>query len=361
MNNAVVTKNNKKKIVADFEGKKDWKERLKSKVTSKAFLVDVVWAFVRLILLIGIAFVVLYPFFVKISSSFMSASDFKDVTVKMIPKTPTLSTYSAIITENLYFKALINTFLLSSLCALTQMFICAFVGYGFAKFKFKGRNILFLAVIIVMVIPHDTLQLSLQMKFQNFDIFGIYGFFSAIFDGSMAESGGLFAWLKGVIEGYKATASFNLNNSFWPFAVLSIGGLALKNSLYIFLMRQYFKGVPDELEEAAYIDGSGPLQTYIRIILPISVPMLVTVFLFSFSWQWTDTFYKSIFISDPEQYYLLSDFAKIPSSLNGQGAVGFDSAVYNACSILIIIPLLIVYCFLQKYLVQGIERSGIVG
>lgn len=359
-NGSTVVKETKKKIRADFDGKMDWKKRLIIKLTSKAFLIDVVWAIVRFILLVGIAFVVVYPFFVKISSSFMSASDFKDVTVKMIPKTPTLSTYSTVITENEYFKALFNTFLLSTLCALVQMFVCAFVGYGFAKFKFKGSKILFLAVILTMVIPHDTLQLSLFMKFRYFDVYGIYAFFSALFDGSMASSGGVFAWVKGAIEGYKATASIQLNNSYWPLFLLSLGGLAFKNGLYIFMMRQYFRGVPDELEEAAYIDGSGPLQTYIKIILPISVPMLITIFLFAFSWQWTDTFYSSLFLSSTKNY-MLTDFAKIPASLNSESGAGFSSAVYNTCSLLIIAPLLVVYCFLQKYLVQGIERSGIVG
>lgn len=359
-NGSTVVKETKKKIRADFDGKMDWKKRLIIKLTSKAFLIDVVWAIVRFILLVGIAFVVLYPFFVKISSSFMSASDFKDVTVKMIPKTPTLSTYSTVITENEYFKALFNTFLLSTLCALVQMFVCAFVGYGFAKFKFKGSKILFLAVILTMVIPHDTLQLSLFMKFRYFDVYGIYAFFSALFDGSMASSGGVFAWVKGAIEGYKATASIQLNNSYWPLFLLSLGGLAFKNGLYIFMMRQYFRGVPDELEEAAYIDGSGPLQTYIKIILPISVPMLITIFLFAFSWQWTDTFYSSLFLSSTKNY-MLTDFAKMPASLNSESGAGFSSAVYNTCSLLIIAPLLVVYCFLQKYLVQGIERSGIVG
>lgn len=348
-----------KKIKAEFEGKIPLGKRILIKITSKAFLMDVVWALVRFILLVGIAFVVLYPFFVKISSSFMSTADFKDVTVKMIPKTPTLSTYTAVITENQYFKALFNTFLLSAGCALIQMFISAFVGYGFAKFKFKGSKILFLMVLLTMIIPHDTLQLSMFMKFRFFDVFGIYGFISALFDGSVAASGGVFQWISGAVQGFKATQSIQLNGTYWPFVILSLGGLAFKNGLYIFLMRQYFRGVPDELEEAAYIDGSGPFQTYMRIILPISVPMLVTVFLFAFSWQWTDTFYTSMFLSSTRNY-TLSDFAKIPPSLN-TGAEGFTSSVYNTCAILIIAPLLVVYCFFQKYLVQGIERSGIVG
>ena len=361
-NSAKITKDTKKKIHADYEGKMDWKKRIFIKLTSKAFLIDVVWAIVRFILLLGIAFVVVYPFFVKISSSFMSASDFKDVTVKMIPKTPTLSTYSTVITENEYFKALGNTFLLSLLCAVVQMFISAFVGYGFAKFKFKGSKILFLFVILAMVIPHDTLQLSLFMKFRYFDVYGIYAFFHAMFDGSMASSGGLFAWLKGAIEGYKATASIQLNGTYWPLFILSLGGLAFKNSLYIFLMRQYFRGVPDELEEAAYIDGSGPFQTYIKIILPISVPMLITVFLFAFSWQWTDNFYTDLFYTSSGPT-LMTDIVQIPKTLDTSFAGGtmYSTAIINTCGMLIIAPLIIIYVFAQKYIIQGIERSGITG
>lgn len=356
----VIKKDTKNKISVDYEGKMSLKKRIIMKLTSKAFLVDVVWAIIRFILLVGIAFIVLYPFFVKISSSFMSASDFKDVTVKMIPKTPTISTYTTVITENLYFKALLNTFLLSLLCAAVQMFMCAFIGYGFAKFKFKGSGILFLAVILTMVIPHDTLQLSLFMKFRYFDVYGIYGFIHACTDGSITSVGGAFDWIRLAILGYKETASIQLNGTVLPLLILSLGGLAFKNGLYIFLMRQFFRGVPDELEEAAYIDGSGPFKTYIQIILPISIPMLVTIFLFAFSWQWTDTFYTSMFLSS-NQMYLLTDFAKVPSSMNSEGGAGFTSAVYNTCSLLIILPLVIMYCFLQKYLVQGIERSGIVG
>ena len=75
----------------------------------------------------------------------------------------------------------------------------------------------------------------------------------------------------------------NLTNTYWPFVILSITGLGFKNGLYIFIMRQYYQGVPDELEEAAYVDGSGVFKTFIRIIVPLSVPMLITIFLFAFS------------------------------------------------------------------------------
>lgn len=100
----------------------------------------------------------------------MSREDFVDVTVKLIPKHPTLDTYKAIIRESGYLTALLNTTVLSVSCALIQTFICSLIGYGFAKYKFKGSKLLFALVLLTMIVPHKTLHLSLFMKFRYFDI-----------------------------------------------------------------------------------------------------------------------------------------------------------------------------------------------
>jgi multiple sugar transport system permease protein len=128
-------------------------------------------------------------------------------------------------------------------------------------------------------------------------------------------------------------------------------------------MRQFFRGVPDELEEAAYVDGSGVFKTFVRIIVPLAVPMMITVFLFAFSWQWTDDFYSGMFFTR-NSTYLMPNVVTVPPSLDTSGflAAGvYSSAIINTCALLIILPLLIIYSFFQKYIVQGIERSGIVG
>ena len=153
-------------------------------------------------------------------------------------------------------------------------------------------------------------------------------------------------------------SSINLTNTYWPLALLSLTGLAFKNGLYIFMMRQFYRGVPDELEESAYIDGAGSLYTFFKIIIPLSIPMLVTIFLFSFSWQWTDQFYTNLFFTDAGP--------KLMPSLLTTSSVGLakdmSAAAYNsAAGLLIIAPLIILYLFGQKFLIQGIERSGIVG
>ena len=157
-----------------------------------------------------------------------------------------------------------------------------------------------------------------------------------------------------------------LVNTYWPFMLLSLSGLAFKNGLYIFMLRQFFRGVPDELEESAYIDGSGIIRTFITIILPLSVPMMITVFLFSFSWQWTDEFYTTIFwTNSANKFYLMPDIYKvIPKSLQATNFAGwslYKNVIQNTAGMLIIMPLIIMYLFCQRYLVQGIERSGLVG
>ncbi len=163
----------KNKIRVEFDRTSKW-TRFKIKYLSWSFVGQVIFKVFRLILLLGISYVILLPFFSKISSSFMAREDFVDVTVKLIPKNPTLDTYKAIIQENKYFTALFNTFVLSFGCALIQTLICSAVGYGFAKYKFKGSKLLFALVIFTMVVPHETLQLSLFMKFRYFDIYGLF-------------------------------------------------------------------------------------------------------------------------------------------------------------------------------------------
>ena len=341
-----VMKESKNKIRVEFE-RTPLKERLKAKFINMNFLKNVVFKIFRFVLLVGISYVILFPFFAKISGSFMSRDDFVDVTVKLIPRYPTLDTYRAIIKENKYFEALLNTFTLSVMCGLIQTFICCLIGYGLAKFKFKGNKLVFFLVLFTMVVPHRTLQLSMFMKFRYFDILGIFNLLGG-----------------GVFEGLKVIpfTSLNLNNSYWPLALLSLGGLAFKNGLYIFMMRQFFRGVPDELEESAYIDGSGTFRTFIQIILPLSVPMMITIFLFAFSWQWTDNFNTTVFYTKASKV-LMPNIIAIPKTLDTQYAAQnlYESAIRNTCGLLILAPLLVIYVFMQNYLVGGIERSGIVG
>lgn len=340
-----VLKDSKNKIRVDFE-RTSLKERMKAKYLNSNFYKKLLLAVFRFVLLLGISYIILFPFFSKISASFMSPVDFIQSDVKLIPKYPTLNTYKYLIIENHYFEAMLNSFILSFVCAAIQMFVAAFVGYGFAKFKFKGKNAVFLLVMLTMIVPHQILASSFVQKFIYFDIFGIF------------EATNLFGAL-GLSQG--------LYNTYMPLLLLSVTGLAFKNGLFIFLMRQFYRGVPDELEESASVDGYGTFKTFFRIILPISIPMLITVFILAFAWQWTDIFYVNTFMPSSENLLLTSNnfWSVMPDTLDalkdqaGANASTFEVAVKNAAGLLVVLPLMILYIFCQRYLVQGIAHSGL--
>ena len=347
--NRPVIKESKNKIRVDYEGKISLKERLLSKAKTFNTWIKVVVNIFRFILMLGVSYVILYPFFARIAGSFMTREDVLDATVSLIPKNFTLDTYKYIIIENHYFEALWHTALVALMCALIQTLVACLIGYGLAKFKFKGNGLIMGAVVFSMIIPHKTLQLAFTQHFTRFDLLTVQ------------------SWnMKGIIE-LIFGSTVELTDSFWPLFLISLCGLAFKNGLYIYLMRQFFKGVPDELEESAYVDGSGVYRTFFQIILPLSIPMMITIFLFSFSWQWTDQFYTTLFwIDDVEKFYMMPDiYRNIPDTLEQyRSLAGWDiyaNVIQNTAGILIILPLVIMYLFCQRYLVQGIERSGIVG
>lgn len=382
----VIKRETKNKIRVDFD-RTPLKDRLKAKFLSTYFLGKIIYWIFRLVLMIGISYIVLFPFITKIAGSFMSPEDFVDVTVQLIPKNFTLDIYRAILTELDYWSAFATTFTLSLSTALVQTFICCLIGYGFAKFKFKGRNLLFMLVMLTMIVPHQTLQLSMFLEFRFFDIFGIVKLLKGggieMFGHNITELGegvaeffskldilpdeikwGEYTTARGMTK-YKVAmdvtqSGINLHNTYFPMILLSLGGLAFKNGLYIFLLRQFFRGVPDELEESAYMDGSGTFRTFIQIILPLSIPMMVTVFLFAFCWQWTDDFYTNLFFSSTE-VNMLTKIVEVPPSLNIEyaGKELYNTAIRNTCGLMIIAPLVILYVFCQNFLVQGIEHSGI--
>lgn len=345
-NNPVITKETKNRIVVDYEGKLSFKERMKKKFSSSNTWILILINIFRFVLMLGVSFVILYPFLTKFAGSFMSKEDVIDATVSLIPKHPNVEIYKALFTENRYLEAFGNTLFLSLVCALLQTFVACLVGYGLAKFRFKGNKIVMVCVIVTMVIPHSALELSMIQHFTHFDLFSII---------ALSKQHGIFELIMG--------KTFELTDTFAPIIILSVTGLGFKNGLYIYMMRQFFKGVPDELEESAYVDGSGTLRTFFQVILPLSIPMMITIFLFAFSWQWTDEFYTTIFYPQGAIYLMPKVCKTIPETLTTSyaGKALYENIIQNTAGLMVIAPLVILYLFCQRYLVQGIERSGLVG
>ncbi|MBO5248960.1 MAG: carbohydrate ABC transporter permease [Clostridia bacterium] len=279
-----------------------------------------IWIILRFVIIVGISYMILYPFVVKFVVAFSSTEDIVDNTVMYIPRQG--STYfleRAMLNMN-YWKSFMNTALLSLFVSVFQLFVASVAGYGFARFKFKGRDLLFVLVLLTLMIPAQTIQLPLYVRFSHF-----------------------------------LGTDLNLINTFWPLVILSMFGLGLKNGLYIYLMRQFFRGLPKELENSAYIDGAGFFRTFISIMLPNAANMMITVFLFSFTWQWTDTTYNRMLM--PKLEILANKAATVASSIKDEAQ---QMAINDTACLLIILPLLIVFLFAQRYFIQSIERSGLV-
>lgn len=318
-----------------FELRKSKKEVKGREPLTKAKIGSLASKIFIYILLIDIAFVILFPLLSKLSASLMGNSDLYDRTVVLIPKNPTLKNYITVLKEAYFLTALRNTALISLMSAVIQTLVCALTGYGLAKSKSKLTGIVMLFVILTIMIPQQIILVPMFLKFRFFDIAGI---------------------LK-LLTGKTVT----LMNSVWPMVLLSVTGLGFKNGLYIFIMRQFYKGIPEEIEEAAWIDGYGILPTYFKVVMPMSVPMMITIFMFSFSWQWTDSFYSGMFFS--ELKVLANTIFSMTSTFHsGNFAGNFStSSLLQTGVLMAILPLIIIYIFAQKKIIGGIERSGLVG
>lgn len=298
---------------------------------------------VRAVIVFGICYVILYPILVKFSVSLMDEKDLYDATVKYVPKNMTLINYKRVLDGLDYLRSLVTTTGLSALVAFLQLVMCMLTAYGFARFKFPGSSILFGCVIFTLIVPPQILMLPMFMKFRFFDILGI----------AQAVAG----------------KNVNLIDTPWPVIIQALTCMGFKNGLYIYMLRQFFKGVPKELEEAAFVDGCGKLRTFVQIMVPVAVPMMVTVFLFGFVWQWTDTFYTGLYMPKLTLFsnklsalatVVANKYADTGGTMNFISP-GFSSMVNNTGVLLVVIPLIILYLACQKHFVEGIARSGIVG
>jgi len=300
---------------------------------------------VRGVLVAGICYLILFPMFVKLTVSFMDERDLYDTTVLYIPRLFTLNNYRMAFSGLNYWVSLRNTTLLAVSTSVLTLIACSLVAYGFARFQFPFKRLLFGCVIFMIVVPPQTIMLSQFMLFRYFNLFGL-------------------------LTPFLENGHVNMINTFWPFMIMSATVTGLRNGLFVYILRQHFRSIPKELEEAAYIDGAGYLRTFGTIVLPASVPMLTTVFLFSFAWMWTDNYYSAMFFTQPR--ILSTALGALAPNLwatldqTGLGQMhfispGFESIVNNAGTFLMIIPLIVLYLFAQRSFVEGVERSGIVG
>lgn len=296
-----------------------WGRNLRYRYLHVRGLGKILWKFARALIIFGLCFIIVYPFMVKIIDLFKSVSDLYTTNIKFIPQHFTTEHLHKVLKVTNYWSSVLYTAMYCLMIALIQTFVSAFVAYGFARFKFKGNNILFAMVIMTMIVPIQTIMIPLYTKFRFF------------------------------------LGSINLVGTVMPMTLLSAMCLGISSGLYIFILRQYFRNLPIELEEAAYIDGNNMFQTFFTIILPSSVTVLTVVFILSFCWQWTDTVYSNMFMTN-----LPLMVNKVNLVVDREISI-LDAMLKNASAVLAVLPLAVLYIALQNLFVQGIERSGITG
>ncbi len=297
---------------------------------------DKAWPVFRFLILFGLAFVILTPLLFMLSYGFRERQDMNDPTVIWIPRHLTLKimkqTISAMGLNSDTNNPLVNTVILNLGCSICQVVTCAITGYGFARFKFKGRNLLFGIVILMILVPTQIISIPLYMTFRFF-LFG----------------------------------HVNLIDKMMVMYLPALMANGIRAGLMIFIFRQFFRGLPKELEDAAYLDGCGPFKTFIKVMVPNAGSSFLTVFLFSIVWYWNDFYVTSSFFMNKRTISLqlknLDGLLNIEIFNNANANISAREKIvwFEAACLISITPMLILYACLQKHFTEGIERSGLVG
>lgn len=289
-----------------------------------------------------LAYQLLYPVLYMISMSIREPSDMNDPSIIWVAKHFTLDNFADAIKSMNFWNAFRVSLTLCIVCGVLDVFSCAIAGYGFARFDFWGKKALFVLVIFTMVVPTQTLVLPLYMRWRYADFGGIVGLFNE--------------------QGF-----VNLIGTLWPLTIPAALAMGVRSGLYIFIYRQFFINLPVALEDAAYIDGAGPYRTFFSIMLPNIKNAIITVFLFSFVWNWGEYYLSKQFLGSTDRSIMVAlsairrDLASLSSLAGtqiGSNPEKVATRVMAGC-LLTAAPMLIMFIFTQRFLADSIEHIGI--
>lgn len=307
-------------------------------------------SFFTAVLILGLCFTILYPIISLVPIVFSSIEELGNPNVIWIPAEHSFVSFRAavrfVLPEGMMTMA--KSIIYAVGIMVIQVFFSAMTGYALARVDFPGRRLVYGMVILVFLLPRQSLLLAQYIYFNHFDVLGIMDLFT--------EAG-----------------EINLINNPVVLVLLAVFGFGVSQSLFIFLFSQFFKNIPKELEEAALIDGCGFYRTYFRIMIPNAIPIISTVGILSFVWNYGDTYYTNYF--NPNGIYMSTILSSTFSQANKEYIMNavqtwfeiplvpdmaFD-AVKQAAVLIFLIPLLIVYLIGQRKLVENMENSGLVG
>jgi len=281
-------------------------------------------------LLICIGFVYLYPMMYMFATSLMSRDDLLDTSVRWIPSSLYLDNYRDAATSMNFWPTFGKGILIALLPTICNVIICMMVGYGFARYEFRGKKIMMGILIFSYILPSQITMIPTYVLYNRMGILG----------------------------------------TIWTFVLPAIFGNGLNAPIFILIFYQFFRQVPKVLMEAAAIDGAGHLKTFFKIAVPSAIPAIVTVVLFSFVWYWNESYLTEMYVqglaTKSNWTNLVIQLKNFDMSFNSKATVGdtatsLNESVRMAATALSILPLFIMYLVLQKQFVESIDRAGITG
>ena len=305
---------------------------LKGKAVSRKRLIGditcVAYSVFRFALLIAIGYIVLYPVIYMISSSIKTPAAFADPSIIYVPKKVTFE-YFGFATEVIdYGASFVSTLKYEVVSAILEILVCSFIAYGLARFDFKCKKFFNFVLILTILVPAQMIIVPMMTNYSQLDVLGVRP---------------------------------NILDTAWTFYLPSVFGVGLRSGILIYIYVQFFRGLPKELEEAAWIDGAGLFRTFFSIAVPSSSVVYTTVTLFALIWHWNDYYLAIMYLSDNFPLAVkIYDIDNLLTIANVWGGAKATSAKAAAC-LLFILPMLILYLFLQRKFVQSIDRVGITG
>lgn len=266
-------------------------------------------------LLVGVVFML--PFIWMTATSLMGVEQIVKYPPEFIPSPATLRSFTYVLKNTDFFLYFKNSSIITILNIVGTLVSTTLVAYGFAKYDAKLKGFWFTILMSTMMIPYFVTIIPL----------------------------------------YNIYAKMKLINTIVP---LVLPNMLAASGFSVFLLNQFFKTFPNEIEDAARIDGCSEMGILFKMVLPNSKAVLFVVGIFMFVWTWNDYFGPSIFLSDQKKYTLSVGLVFLSSSLNGyQDAL--DQGPVMAMALLTVLPIIILYVFFQRYFIQGIISSGLKG
>lgn len=276
------------------------------------------------VILINVAFIYIKPILYMVTTMVKDARNILDPSVIWVPRSIYLGHLQQASEMLNYGPSFLISISLASSVAVLQVLSCAVAGYAFARLKFPLKKLWWALLLFTFIMPPQVTILPSIMLFKQF------------------------GWL----------------NTFLPMVVPALFGHGLKGALFVIIYRSFFSTLPKELDEAARMDGAGALRMFFGVMFPIARSATVVVVLFSFVWNWNDFYFPSLYMFTAENVPLSITLARMAGEMAQAEGAGemtvYAEAIKMAASFLIIMPLLVVYLFAQRWFIEGVERTGLV-